>query len=257
MRVWGLVLLFQGCGAVPATPLVHVSAQRINARPLEAFHTPDYSRLDKQRIATYDALHKEVDQLVHTAEFDAALRDLDTLAPAPGADRISGARFAAMYLHRDADVESLPICYLFESGRSSETARTGTYANRRGCADGAAAAAELTLHELTLERATSEQLEAHACAVNTLAHEWAHALTVADGSVASGHRRLFDDGHHAHQSAPLASYTVGAVAQCVYLARAKDGVAKFNVPACIEAVGTNAFPAISCSDGWAVRFVIK
>jgi hypothetical protein len=258
MRFVGPVLLVSGCcGAIPATPLVHVSDQHTNSMPLEAFHTPDYSRLEPAQAATYKALHAEVDKLVHTSEFDAALRDVDTLTPTPGAVRISGARFAAMYLHGDADVESLPVCYGFKSGGRRETASTGTYASRHGCADGKAAAADITLRTVTFERANSKKLEEHACAVNSLAHEWAHALTVTDAQDDSGHRRLFDDGKHDHQSDPLASYTVGAVAQCVYLARAHGDVEHFNVRACIEAVGTNSFSAEPCAADWSNRFVTK
>ncbi|MEO7730668.1 MAG: hypothetical protein ABIY55_06815 [Kofleriaceae bacterium] len=255
MRSWGVVLLLQACCAMPAKPLVHVSRHRINATPVEAFHTPDYSQLDKTQAETYTALHRQVDELVHTSEFGAALRDIDTLAPTPKGDRISGAMFAAMYLHQYSDIESLPLCYRFEAADGSETARTGTFANRQGCGKGKAAVAEITLHTVTLARASTEQLEAHACAVNTLAHEWTHALTIVDDRVDTGHRQLFDDGDHDHQPEPLAGYTVGAVAQCVYLARKRGGVEHFKVASCIEEVGTNAFPLTSCSNGWAERFV--
>lgn len=252
-----MTVLAQGCGTTPATPLMHVSPQRSNPTWREAFHTPDYSMLDKQQVATYRALHEEVDQLVHSPEFVAALRDLEAVAAAPSQELLSGTRLAARYLHEDPGVESLAICYRFLAGGRTETAKTNVVPNRKGCGAGKAGAADITLREATFQRARSEKLEEHACAVNTLAHEWMHAVTTPSGQVESGHLQLYNDGDHSNQPDPIASYVVGAVAQCTYLANAKGGFDHFNVSACIEAAGTNTFFEAPCTVDWSKQFVTK
>ena len=94
------------------------------------------------------------------------------------------------------------------------------------------------------ERWASGNVVARSCAVNTLAHELAHTIPQAQGSF----RYLFTDGKRwwaTLRKRSLASYTIGAVAQCTYLdqhgARTDD-----SFPACVRRWGRNRFLSGAC-----------
>jgi hypothetical protein len=215
-----------------------------------------FDQLSKEFKPVVEHLHNDVAKLARTEEFRRYLESIDALLAKAGTDPISGRRFASVYLGGEQADQHLPICYGYDPGGGSETARTGLSTDKGACnPDGKTTVAFTTLRSVTIERAQSSVTEAKACAVNTVAHEWAHAIatTTANGN---GHTMVFEDGDHDHQRGAVASYVVGAVAQCLYLKQAYN-FNDFDVAKCVEAVGTNGFDPSTCVDGWAMRFAAK
>lgn len=212
----------------------------------------DYHSLSPTETPTLQALHDEVADTVRDARFRDALGQIDAVLGRPAADPISGERLLEIYLGRRTAYRMLRLCYRFAPGGGSETARTGITTGVSPCSDDGSSVAAITLRSVTLERARSTVLEEQACAINTLAHEWTHAVTVPDPR--DGHRMVFLDDDHDHQPGAVASYVIGAVAQCAFLANTSDAPDQFQLRACVEQAGTNAFDAASCHAGWAARF---
>lgn len=104
-------------------------------------------------------------------------------------------------------------------------------------------AATITLRTPVLERWQATSVEARACAINTVAHEWTHLVTTT-GAIST-----FQDRCHTQSTVPLVSYTVGAIAQCAYLA--KRVAFSIDMAACVAAVGTTYFDGDTCRAGWA------
>ncbi len=242
-----------GCAKiVPATPLAYASA----VQPPDSIQLSSgrYQQLPSELVSVVTALHGRVDELVQTTEFRQYLEDIDALLAKAGADPISGRRFASIYLGGDPKYQHLPVCYTFESGGGSETARTGLGADKGACnPDGKSTLAFTTLRSVTVDRGRASAAEANACAVNTFAHEWSHAIAATTGS-GNGHAMVFEDDNHDHQPGAVASYVVGAVAQCLYLKHAYKEKGDFDVRKCVESVGTNAFDPRTCAEGWGQTF---
>jgi hypothetical protein len=248
------VLIGAACGhAVPATPLNYTS--RANFANVDRPREFDYGALAGAVAPVFHTLHDQVVTIVASPELKLYLEDVDALLANPGADPISGRRFLAIYLGRDRLYEIAPICYHLKAGGSSETGATGLSAKRSGCKPGSQTVADVTLRSATYRRAQSKTLEEVACAVNTLAHEWTHAITRTDPVLE--HRMAFEDDKHDEQAGAVASYTLGAFAQCVFLARATGAPDRFDVRRCVEEVGTNDFDPSTCAGGWAARFVTR
>lgn len=104
-------------------------------------------------------------------------------------------------------------------------------------------AATVMLRSPVLERWQADSVEARGCAINTVAHEWTHLVTTT-GAIST-----FQDRCHAQSTVPLVSYTVGAIAQCAYLA--EHAGSPIDLAACVAAVGTTEFDTSSCDAGWA------
>ncbi len=96
-----------------------------------------------------------------------------------------------------------------------------------------------------IERAGASSPETRACAINSLAHELVHAV-IDRSSGAPDH--AYQDGGHASEARPLASYAIGAIAQCAYLRKHVD--AKLDMVACVENAGISSFNPGSCHAGW-------
>lgn len=107
------------------------------------------------------------------------------------------------------------------------------------------------LNECTFARAAarpaphSDDVEAFACAINTIAHEWTHTIPQA-GDPAK--ERFLDRGHKP-STGMLASYTVGAVAQCTYLEA--GGHLPETFEKCVDDAGTYILKPATCVKGWA------
>jgi hypothetical protein len=235
-----------GCGSEQPYPLRYASELELSASPrLPVGDTTAVGAVGAADRSTIDELHAATVRVVSTPRFAALVADVDAVLARASADPISGRRLAALYLGFAADTASARVCYRVQSGGGSETAETAL-----GTCNGAPGAIT-TLRSVTLERARSTTLELKACAINTLAHEWSHAITVT--SPTTGHGQIFEDNRHDHQKGPVAAYVIGAVAQCDFLSTDRN----FDVRACIEAVGTNAFDPASCHAGWSDTFVRK
>lgn len=95
----------------------------------------------------------------------------------------------------------------------------------------------------------SPDLVTRSCAVNVAAHEYAHTISLTP----VGYRVAFSDTNEVrreiqdrrHPGTPVASYLVGAVAQCTWLAK-QGRIGPGDVPACVEVFGTAAFNLSRC-----------
>jgi hypothetical protein len=175
---------------------------------------------------------------VSSAAFHQALAEIDSLRVTAGRRTMSGAEVDEIYAGQSSAASAIPVRYepasLWRRLTASETAVTGL----------ARDAATTALHPIVLTR-ISGSLEARACAINTLAHEWTHAIREQASM-------LFTDAGYRNVRNAIVSYTVGAVAQCVYLARARP---LLDVRACIQAAGTHSFEQCTCSPGWVEAFI--
>jgi hypothetical protein len=251
MTTWCLGLLslvVAACGnVVPAAALNYASRTKL-MDPQE--RQVSYDELPADKRGDIATLHQEVARIIGLPTLRVFLEDADALLAKPSADPISGGRFAAIYLGRMPSYAPARLCYRFQEGGGSETAATGLSSTRSACNRDQQTVADVTLRSITYQRAHSTTLEEKACAVNTLAHEWTHAIMHKEPQ---GLQMVFEDGDHDHQAGAVASYTIGAFAQCLYLADA-NGKEGFDVRRCVEAVGTNAFRPAACASGWAAQF---
>lgn len=82
------------------------------------------------------------------------------------------------------------------------------------------------------------------CAINVAAHEYAHTIVLTP----MGYGNAFTDttaeqvriANRQRPGTPVASYLIGAVAQCTWLQRA-ERISRADVPACVEVFGVAAF----------------
>ena len=85
---------------------------------------------------------------------------------------------------------------------------------------------------------------ARPCAINVAAHEYAHTivLTPMGYGLAFTDTRAGDRGiaNRRHPQSPVASYLIGAVAQCTWLQQ-QGRIRSGEVPACIDVFGVRAF----------------
>lgn len=237
----GLVL---SCAAVPrAAPprLVLVAgSEDVIGWQLPPFEEPRFERVTNTRDR--EDLTKLVGvatDLAKTPDFRtvlAALPALDTGTAATPEE--SGTNAARVFLGLQSGKRMLPVSYTVvgDSWLKNETARTGITARPYS--------AGLLLHEVVLKRFREGTAESIACALNTVIHEWTHAIPESDGSTAS----LYQDRSHQETGGPLVSYTFGSVAQCVYLQL--HGYPSLRMAECIEAAGTRGFVKNTCDARW-------
>lgn len=101
---------------------------------------------------------------------------------------------------------------------------------------------------------------ARSCAINVAAHEYAHTIVLtpmgygnAFADTGPGQRQI---PNRRAAGTPVASYLIGSVAQCVWLAR-EGRIGRADVPACVEVFGTAAFNWERCgqfTDGALVAY---
>jgi hypothetical protein len=153
----------------------------------------------------------------------------------PFGETMSPAGIAQIYLGRHSTVRPVPIVIKIQ-----EQDTPGQAFN-----DDSPSTSTIYLPPYVLNRRwRSNTLEQRSCAVNSLAHEIAHAFSQSptDGVY------IFADGGKgwfmSHFYGPLASYTIGTVAQCTMLEQAdelSDGFA-----ACLRRWGTKEFRSGAC-----------
>jgi hypothetical protein len=185
-----------------------------------------------------------LDQVTRAVIGSPAFRDAVESFPqvdgSAGADWISGYTLARAYAGELADYHLAPTCFRLDAG-GGETASTGV-ATR--CKQLAGRFAVIAIHPFVLARLAALP-EGRACAINTLAHEWTHAI-LRDPRL-QGPPIVFLDGDHQDFDEPVASYTIGAIAQCAYL---KQWRPDLDPEACVRAVGTSVFRPCTCEPGW-------
>ncbi|WP_374471921.1 hypothetical protein [Phenylobacterium sp.] len=109
--------------------------------------------------------------------------------------------------------------------------------------------AGMSLGRAHLDQYASDDQVERSCAVNVAAHELAHTISVtpffftnAFTDTTTGESRIPD---RALAATPVASYLIGAVAQCTWLAR-QGRVAPDEVGACVEVFGTRSMNWLRC-----------
>ena len=100
-----------------------------------------------------------------------------------------------------------------------------------------------------LERYRSRDVVERSCAINTMAHEMAHTVSLtpvlftrAFGDTVREQVRI--EGRKSHS--PVASYLVGAVAQCTWL-QGQGRIAPWAISECVEVFGVRSFNSLRCN----------
>jgi hypothetical protein len=199
---------------------------------LAAEDVPVFRRasIDTRDVITSDAFHQ-------------ALAAMEPLEISAGGPWLTGEAVDLIYRGKTA-LKSLPVCYLRADGSGRETANTGIGTQ---CGNTKGRYAITSLHWVVLQR-LGQLPEGHGCAINTLAHEWTHSIVEPD----TGAKQVFTDAGYQHHEEPIVSYTVGAVAQCVYLRRWRP---LLDIDTCVRTVGTHGFAACTCAAGWLDAFI--
>ncbi len=233
------------CRTTAPTPLVWTEPPQ-EAPPAAQLATR-FKLLPADMQKDVQAALRETEVVTGGVKFKDWLTQIDAVGARAATQPISGTRTEALFHGRLSDFKVVPTCFAFASGGSTETAATAITDAASLCNGQRLLVAQLTIRTATLARIRSEVVEANACAVNTLAHEQAHAV-VHDGEM------TFLDGGHDKQSNPVATYVIGALAQCLYL-EAHYAEWPFDIKGCVEAVGTNHFDPASCEPGWGKKFL--
>ncbi len=193
------------------------------------------------------ALADDARQTVGSETFERALARRPTkLVSGVCNEEISGAVLLADYNGANQNTTSLrPLSYEEPPwwrvwGCSGETAHTALHDPT----------ATIVLQSCTQDRARKRAAPApgpYSCAINTIAHEWAHTLV----DVQTRSQLYRDANHNDYPNRDIVSYTIGALAQCSYLAN--HGFIPPNdkdIDECVSRVKTNIFNASSCEPGW-------
>ncbi len=216
-------------------------APAVAGTPVRAGSQHGFDQLEADLQPFVSELEAATSDVVDDAQFRAALSSIAAVDATVQGPRIPGTIVVELYLGTRATFAARPVCYDFVSQLTRTTATTDI---TDGCGERPGTFAITRLRPILVDR-VKQLPEGLACDINTLAHEWAHSIT-------SGTRMVFLDGGYQGATFPLVSYTVGAVAQCVYLRRWRP---QLDLSECIEAVGTHAFDACTCAPGWLDAFI--
>jgi len=183
-------------------------------------------------------------------EFASALTHFAKMDPKVGAPITSGGAVLVAYSGASATLGQVMTQYVLTATSCEDAHQTASTlivdATPKGPTHGWYA--RVTLNPCTLKRARSPSTGEFACAVNTAAHEWTHA-------VLKGNDQLYQDKGHKDDANPVVSYTVGAIAQCVFLAtRTPPMISSTKIDECVSKVGPHSFDPRTCNDGWSVQF---
>ena len=235
------MLLLCGCTSTP-DPVESAAANRAEGPALQvASGTP---------TADHAVLQSWIDDtkgVLASSEFADNLRSLEAdypkvwLSPRlqytaiPGlADRLRGITGGYRFV---------PTPVYLRGGAGDDTARAG-YAGL--AADGRTGLSAMTLGRLHLRRYRSSDVVEKSCAINTMAHEASHTLTDTDPAFLHAIEDTGNGAAPAGSTAPLASYLIGATAQCTYLQK-RGRVAATGLRACIAVFGTNNYNSNRCN----------
>jgi len=109
---------------------------------------------------------------------------------------------------------------------------------------------EMALGRYFLDQFQSVDSVERSCALNAAAHEYAHTITLTP----IGFRHAFTDtrinqsriSQRQFPGTPVASYLIGAVAQCTWLRR-NGRIEVAGIASCVEVFGVNAFSGNRCT----------
>lgn len=109
---------------------------------------------------------------------------------------------------------------------------------------------DMVLGRAIIEQFATGDIVNRSCAVNAAAHEYAHTIattpigfTIAFTDTTGRQTRIAD---RQHPGTPVASYLIGAVAQCTWLQQ-KGRIDRSGLAACVEVFGVSAFNWKRCS----------
>jgi len=201
---------------------------------------PNYDGLPGFVEADAKNLVEATQKVISSSEFRTNLARYDQISLGLRQCSISGNRVMQWYLGK-ADVPSQKPTY-YKGWKSLGCDTTLATTSIEPDSD----RATTNLCAIVIDRWKSTSTHAKACAINTIAHEWAHTISEPGKPVTNP---LFEDGGYRlarlTEQWAFASYFIGAVAQCTYLAQQKDPLAE-DLDKCLEHVGTTAFNANSC-----------
>jgi hypothetical protein len=237
-----------------ATTTPSTSAPAPEAGELEpVVHLPEptFDGLKKaDRIAAIKDAADEALKIISSPDFRKRLTAMNDLhAGTADTTPVKGTDVATIYLGLDGAAHQYPTSYVMKMigpvvapcGATADTVTNDTThvatARLRAC----------TLDRAKRSAARKDDVAQFACAVNTIAHEWTHAIP-ADPGVAV-RQRYTDDKHDPSSDEKLVSYTLGALAQCLYLDTHDFPVRDVND--CIRQIGTSGFNSSTCKDAWA------
>lgn len=104
--------------------------------------------------------------------------------------------------------------------------------------------ADILIERIVLAAYGRADVVARSCAINVAAHEYSHTIVLTP----MGYGNAFSDTQTGQEAianrqrpgTPVASYLIGSVAQCTWLAR-QGRIGRADVPACVEVFGTASF----------------
>ena len=245
-----LLPLVASCWAGPQPPVIW-AATSADTSALKA----DLSKFDNGLKAAHptaiNAIVGEARSVLASPEFQGALANIVALQVGVDGSPMDGAQVARILLGMDPTRPGLPITFASPGDPARSCKSSGRETGHTGFGGGQAS---ICLQSVTLERAVGESAEEKACAVNTIVHEWTH--TIPDPKSEPGKPdSFFQDGGHTGSKDPLVSYTVGALAQCIYLTQHGYPMNSTQLASCIKGVGTITFIKNACEPGWAASFI--
>jgi hypothetical protein len=230
--VWIFAAL--GCSGVQRPGLNAVA----RALPLPELAKPsiDATIKDTEEKEEAQGLIDEMFLVIQSPEFSENLKQLDgglsELWLSPFGETASVAEVARAYLGQDRKSGPVPSTLVW--GESEQTGPMEGHPDK--------AVIELSRGKLAQWRSASTVHKS--CAINTLAHEFSHTVS----SSVTDYAFLFVDRGRpwaTFMDRPLASYTLGAVAQCTYLKRHGSELG-LDLKQCIQRWGTNNFYSADC-----------
>jgi hypothetical protein len=217
-------------------------------------------------IASIRALVDATAKVIIDPRFHDHLAGLSGLRPTPDAPAsMSGEDVYRSYVGLDPNSKPGPVSYEPKWARPGQIAPcnlslaamlTLKFRGTNQTADtdfGGPSGSTVQLNSCTFDRAASapppgsDDVEAFACAVNTIAHEWTHTIPAPGDATAE----RYQDRGHDKAAGLLVSYTVGAVAQCTYL----ESIGHLSIPfaTCLDEAGTYVLKTAPCKRGWAKK----
>lgn len=186
-----------------------------------------------------DALLQEAYGVLRSGEFEGALRGLSERYPAiylnPREQAGSAGRVAdlvalkplgARYVPADVGLSEGHIVDGWALGSTAEGPGEGRYS-------------DIVLGRYVLGNWLSADAVRRSCAINVAAHEYAHTISLTPFvyRVAFTDTRGGETGiNRRDRSAPVASYLIGTLAQCVWLQQ-RGRISRSELPACVEVFG--------------------
>lgn len=237
MRAKLVLFILASCHGGTAQPAAPGAGSGSAAVPQPAGTATTVGGFSGRTKSDLESIVETTRAVVKTDAFHSTLARLDDLHVSSTAGTMTGAEVDHLYAG-GGDATGVPVRYkeasLWRRLTKDETAITDIDGN----------VAVTALHPVVWRRVRGS-LEERACTINTIAHEWTH-------SVVRGGLMLFLDGNHEDAAGRFVSYTVGAVAQCVFLAQSRHDL---DVGNCIAAAGTNSFQQCTCEPGWVDAFI--